>query len=107
MKVLLLDEPLSNLDAKLPGQMRDEWRALVERGVHVAHDQGELRTGARARAVPAGSLCGETLTLVNKYLHFATCHVDRTVKLSPDSATEYIRTRFSGLARPPDSRPEA
>ena len=29
-----------------------------------------------------------------------------TVKLPADSANQYIRTRFSGIARPSDSRPE-
>jgi ABC-type sugar transport system ATPase subunit len=43
--VLLLDEPLSNLDAELRAQTRDELRLLHERTggtvVHVTHDQGE------------------------------------------------------------------
>jgi ABC-type sugar transport system ATPase subunit len=43
--VLLLDEPLSNLDAELRAQTRDELRTLHERTggtvVHVTHDQGE------------------------------------------------------------------
>lgn len=44
-KVLLFDEPLSNLDAKLRVQMRDEIRRLQERlgitSVYVTHDQVE------------------------------------------------------------------
>ncbi|MCD0503420.1 ABC transporter ATP-binding protein [Bordetella petrii] len=44
-KVLLLDEPLSNLDAKLREQMRDELRELQRRlkttTVFVTHDQDE------------------------------------------------------------------
>lgn len=44
-RVLLLDEPLSNLDAKLREEMRDEIRALVQRlgvtVVFVTHDQEE------------------------------------------------------------------
>ncbi|MFK7929699.1 MAG: ABC transporter ATP-binding protein [Myxococcota bacterium] len=44
-KVLLLDEPLSNLDARLREEMRDEIRALVKRAgvtvVLVTHDQEE------------------------------------------------------------------
>jgi ABC-type sugar transport system ATPase subunit len=43
--VLLLDEPLSNLDAELRAQTRDELRTVHERTggtvVHVTHDQGE------------------------------------------------------------------
>lgn len=44
-KLLLLDEPLSNLDAKLRDQMRAELRALQERlgttTIYVTHDQEE------------------------------------------------------------------
>ncbi|MBI2357687.1 MAG: ABC transporter ATP-binding protein [Deltaproteobacteria bacterium] len=44
-KVLLLDEPLSNLDAKLRAEMRVELRALMKRlnitAVYVTHDQEE------------------------------------------------------------------
>jgi len=44
-KVLLLDEPLSNLDAKLREEMRFEIRELVDRlsitAVYVTHDQAE------------------------------------------------------------------
>jgi multiple sugar transport system ATP-binding protein len=44
-EVLLLDEPLSNLDASLRAETRDELRTLHERTggtvVHVTHDQGE------------------------------------------------------------------
>jgi ABC-type Fe3+/spermidine/putrescine transport system ATPase subunit len=44
-KLLLLDEPLSNLDAKLREQMRNELRQLVKQlditTVHITHDQSE------------------------------------------------------------------
>src|SRR3712207_3888463 len=44
-KVLLLDEPLSNLDARLRTQMGDEFRALQQRlgltAIYVTHDQAE------------------------------------------------------------------
>ena len=44
-KILLFDEPLSNLDAKLREQMRNEIRALQQRlhitAVYVTHDQAE------------------------------------------------------------------
>lgn len=43
--VLLLDEPLSNLDAKLRETMRDELRDLIKRvgitAIHITHDQVE------------------------------------------------------------------
>ena len=44
-EVLLLDEPLSNLDARLRGQMGDEFRSLQRRlgitSLYVTHDQEE------------------------------------------------------------------
>ncbi len=47
-KIFLFDEPLSNLDAKLRGQMRTEIRKLRERvpttTVYVTHDQVEAMT---------------------------------------------------------------
>ncbi|MEX3070483.1 ABC transporter ATP-binding protein [Vibrio alginolyticus] len=47
-KVFLFDEPLSNLDAKLRGQMRKEIRALHEKVkttiIYVTHDQVEAMT---------------------------------------------------------------
>src|SRR5512136_14154 len=47
-KVLLMDEPLSNLDAKLREQMRTEIRRIQQRlqitSVYVTHDQAEAMT---------------------------------------------------------------
>ncbi|MDC7786859.1 ABC transporter ATP-binding protein [Rhodoplanes sp. TEM] len=47
-KVLLLDEPLSNLDAKLRGEVRRELRELQQRlgltAIFVTHDQEEANT---------------------------------------------------------------
>lgn len=44
-RVLLLDEPLSNLDSKLREQMRDEIKVLIKKlrstAVHITHDQTE------------------------------------------------------------------
>ncbi len=44
-KILLLDEPLSNLDAKLRERMRDDIKALIKTlrisAVHITHDQSE------------------------------------------------------------------
>jgi ABC-type Fe3+/spermidine/putrescine transport system ATPase subunit len=44
-KLLLLDEPLSNLDAKMREQMRDELRGMIKMfdmtAVHITHDQEE------------------------------------------------------------------
>jgi ABC-type Fe3+/spermidine/putrescine transport system ATPase subunit len=58
-KVLLLDEPLSNLDAKLREEMRFEIRDLIQRlgitAVYVTHDQAEaLAIADRVAVMNAG-----------------------------------------------------
>src|ERR1700712_2613412 len=58
-RVCLMDEPLSNLDAKLRHEMRTEIRALQQRlgmtMVQVTHDPpGAIRTGARVRLLRDG-----------------------------------------------------
>ncbi len=60
-KVLLLDEPLSNLDAKLREEMRFEIRELVSRlnitAIYVTHDQEEaLALSDRVAIMNAGRL---------------------------------------------------
>jgi len=59
--VLLLDEPLSNLDAKLRAEMRTELRALMKRlnmtAIHVTHDQEEaLVLADRIAVMHAGEI---------------------------------------------------
>jgi iron(III) transport system ATP-binding protein len=65
-RVLLLDEPLSNLDARLRSQMGDEFRALQRRlgitSLYVTHDQEEAMALSdrvvvmeRGRALQTGS----------------------------------------------------
>jgi iron(III) transport system ATP-binding protein len=57
-RVLLFDEPLSNLDAKLRKRMRDEIRALQRRAgitaLYVTHDQAEALAVSDRIAVMAG-----------------------------------------------------
>lgn len=60
-KVLLLDEPLSNLDAKLREEMRFEIRELIDRlgitAVYVTHDQAEaLALSDRVAVMHAGRI---------------------------------------------------
>lgn len=60
-KVLLLDEPLSNLDAKLREEMRFEIRDLIDRlgitAVYVTHDQAEaLAMSDRVAVMNAGRI---------------------------------------------------
>jgi len=59
--VLLLDEPLSNLDAKLRAQMGDEFRALQQRigftALYVTHDQEEaMALSDRVVVMQAGKI---------------------------------------------------
>jgi iron(III) transport system ATP-binding protein len=57
-KLLLMDEPLSNLDAKLREEMRDEIKDLTKRlhvtTLHVTHDQTEAMALADEMAVMSG-----------------------------------------------------
>jgi iron(III) transport system ATP-binding protein len=60
-KVLLLDEPLSNLDAKLRAEMRVELRGLMKRlkitAIYVTHDQEEaLVLSDRVAVMHAGQI---------------------------------------------------
>lgn len=72
-KVFLFDEPLSNLDAKLRGQMRIEIKALQSRmgvtSVYVTHDQLEAMTLADLLVVMNGGVVeqiGEPLDIYEK-----------------------------------------
>lgn len=60
-RLLLLDEPLSNLDAKLREQLRDDLKALQRRlgitTIHVTHDQSEAMALAdRVVVMNAGAI---------------------------------------------------
>jgi len=77
-KVLLLDEPLSNLDAKLREEMRFEIRDLIDRlqitAVYVTHDQSEaLALSDRVAVMNAG-------------------HVEQVG--APDEIYDYPQSRF-------------
>ena len=62
-EVLLLDEPLSNLDANLRSELRDEIRALQQRlgitTIFVTHDQQEALSMSDRVAVMSGGLISE------------------------------------------------
>ena len=63
-KVLLMDEPLSNLDAKLSNRMRFELRRLHEMHgtttLYVTHDQIEAMTLADRIAIIPTASCSST-----------------------------------------------
>jgi multiple sugar transport system ATP-binding protein len=70
-KVFLMDEPLSNLDARLRIQMRSELRLLKERlgvtVVYVTHDQAEAMTLSDRMAVMAGGQLQQVGTPIRLY----------------------------------------
>jgi len=72
-KVLLLDEPLSNLDAKLREETRVELRELVKRlgitTVYVTHDQLEALTMSDTVAVMEAGRIAQTASPVDIYKH--------------------------------------
>ena len=72
-KVFLLDEPLSNLDAKLRAQMRTEISKLHQRlgttFIYVTHDQTEAMTMASRIVVMKSGLIQQVDTPNNLYLN--------------------------------------
>jgi sn-glycerol 3-phosphate transport system ATP-binding protein len=69
--VFLFDEPLSNLDAKLRGQMRIEIKQLQQRlgttGIYVTHDQVEAMTLGDRLMVMNGGLVEQIGTPLEVY----------------------------------------
>ena len=78
-KVFLLDEPLSNLDAKLRGVMRAEITRLHERlgttFIYVTHDQVEAMTMGSRIVVMKGGFVQQIDTPKNLYNHPANLFV--------------------------------
>jgi len=109
-KVLLLDEPLSNLDAKLREELRFEIKSLVRRmgitSVYVTHDQAEAMVISDRIAVmnsgdvvqigtaheiyekPANRFVADFIGTMN----FMSGEV---VQVLQDTDTVYVRTEFS------------
>jgi ABC-type Fe3+/spermidine/putrescine transport system ATPase subunit len=109
-KVLLLDEPLSNLDAKLREELRFEIKSLVRRmgitSVYVTHDQAEAMVISDRIAVmdsgnvvqigtaqeiykrPANRFVADFIGTMN----FMSAEI---VQVLPDNDEVYVRTEFS------------
>ena len=109
-KVLLLDEPLSNLDAKLREELRFEIKSLVRRmgitSVYVTHDQAEamvisdriavmdsgnvvqIGTAQEIYKEPANRFVADFIGTMN----FMSAEV---VQVLPDTETVHVRTTFS------------
>lgn len=85
-RVLLLDEPLSALDAKVRVQLRDEIRRIQLRlgitTVFVTHDQEEALAVSDRIAVMAAGRIDQLGTPEELYLRPATAHVAEFVGLS-------------------------
>lgn len=77
--VLLLDEPLSNLDARLRDEMRSEilqlQRSLGITTIYVTHDQGEALTMSSRIAVFNQGICQQVGTPSEIYQHPANAFV--------------------------------
>jgi iron(III) transport system ATP-binding protein len=119
--VLLLDEPLSNLDAKLREQMRDELiRLQTTLGLtvlYVTHDQEEaLSLSQRVALMRAGEFIevGDPLTLYDHPVHPFTATFLGTSNLIPCTAPANVHVgdcvevetafgRFSGTVRKGES----
>jgi iron(III) transport system ATP-binding protein len=109
-KVLLLDEPLSNLDAKLREKMRFEIKSLVRRmgitSVYVTHDQAEAMVISDRIAVMDSGNVVQIGTAQEIYKEPANRFVadfigtmnfmsGEVVQVLPDTDTVYVRTEFS------------
>jgi iron(III) transport system ATP-binding protein len=108
-KVLLLDEPLSNLDAKLREKMRFEIKSLVRRmgitSVYVTHDQAEAMViSDRIAVMDAGNVVqiGTPQDIYNRpanrfvadfigTMNFVSGEV---VEVLQDTDAVYVRTEF-------------
>jgi iron(III) transport system ATP-binding protein len=118
-KVLLLDEPLSNLDAKLRERMRFEIKGLVRRmgitSVYVTHDQAEAMVISDRIAVMESGNVVQVGTAQEIYEQPANRFVadfigtmnfisGEVVQALEEKDAVYVRTEFSGkmLCKTPD-----
>ncbi len=108
-KVLLLDEPLSNLDANLREEMRFEIRRLHDEfritTVYVTHDQGEaMVTSDRVAVMNAGRIeqCDDPFTVYTRpKTRFVAGFIGRTNFLTGRRDGGDIR--FDGFSLPADA----
>jgi iron(III) transport system ATP-binding protein len=99
--VLLLDEPLSNLDAKLREQMRDELRALQQRlrltTIYVTHDQAEAMTLSDKIIVMNSGRIDQVGTALDIYQSPQTQFVRNFVGFVNELPARVARKRDDGL----------
>jgi iron(III) transport system ATP-binding protein len=119
-KVLLLDEPLSNLDAKLREELRFEIKSLVKRmgitAVYVTHDQAEAMViSDRIAVMDSGNIVqiGTPQKIYKKpankfvadFIGTMNFISGKVVEVVPETKTVYVRTEFSDrmVCMTPDS----
>jgi iron(III) transport system ATP-binding protein len=110
-KVLLLDEPLSNLDAKLREDLRFEIKSLVRRmgitSVYVTHDQAEAMViSDRIVVMDSGNVVQvgtpeeiykkPTNRFVADFIGTMNFMSGEVVEVVQDTDSVYVRTEFSG-----------
>ncbi len=116
-ELLLLDEPLSNLDAKLRGQMRRELAALQRRlghtTVYVTHDQEEaLALSHRIALMRDGEIVedGDPVSMYEQPQHpftaaflgaanFIACNIVGRPRVGEHVEVDTAFGRFAGIAR--------
>ena len=120
-KVLLLDEPLSNLDAKLREELRFEIKSLVRRmgitSVYVTHDQAEAMViSDRVAVMESGNVVQIGLPeeiyekpanrFVADFIGTMNFISGEVAEVVPDSNEVYVRTEFIDkmLCTQPDSQ---
>ncbi len=109
-KVLLLDEPLSNLDAKLREELRFEIKSLVRRmgitSVYVTHDQAEAMViSDRIAVMESGNVVqiGPPKEIYEKpanrfvadFIGTMNFMSGKVIEVVPNSNEVYVRTQFS------------
>ena len=109
-KVLLLDEPLSNLDAKLREELRFEIKSLVRRmgitSVYVTHDQAEAMViSDRVAVMEAGNVVqigppkeiyeSPANRFVADFIGTMNFMAGEVVEMTTNSNEVYVRTEFS------------
>jgi iron(III) transport system ATP-binding protein len=100
-KCLLLDEPLSNLDAQLRVEMRREIRRIVKEngltGIYVTHDQEEALAMADRMAVLSRGKIGQIGTPEEIYRHPRSAYVANFIGETNIISGEVLETK-SGFA---------
>jgi iron(III) transport system ATP-binding protein len=101
-RILLLDEPLSNLDARLRDEMRVQIRALQRKlsitSLYVTHDQVEALSISDSIAIMQGGRIVETGTPRDIYLHPKSLFAAQFVGLTNVLPAKWIARQEGGMA---------